>query len=175
MFIANASLRRRLEREIDVIQGYYSVKVMIIPKKEMCIYVFDELNRFMKLYMDINYPFKPPQFMISDRTETHHELYYVMVQKLASFYQKKLNIKTHGSYCICCDNIVCDWSPGYHLIHLIREFKDMEKWFHDLRSGYFGMESLKQKKILFKDVITYIGSYIYRDAPNISRYIGNRD
>lgn len=173
MFITNPSLQRRLDREINVIQGYYFVKVVIIPKKEMCIYVFDERNHFMKLYLDVNYPFKPPRFMISDRTETHDELYYKVIQKLTSFYQKKLDIKTHGSYCICCNNIVCDWSPGYRLIHLIREFKDMENWFHDLRSAYFGMESLKQNKILLKDVITYIGSYIYIDAPNISRYIGD--
>lgn len=164
---ARASMRRRVDREINVIHGYYAVKLVIIPNEEICVYVFDERNRFMKLYLDKHYPFKPPQFMISNRHETCHEVYHKLIKNLAIFYMKKLNIKPHGTYCLCCDNLICDWSPGCHMIHLIREFKSMESWFRDLRSAYFGMKSLKEQGSLFKDLRIHIGSYIYCDDPRI--------
>ena len=74
-------------------------------------------------------------------------------------------MKENKNSCFCCNNITCEWTPGYRMLNIIRECKDLESWFRDVRSAYFGSQVLKQKKKLYKESIPHICSYIYNDTP----------
>jgi hypothetical protein len=156
--------QQRVDREVDQLKGCYTVHSEKIKDGKTCVYVYDERNRYIKMYLQDIYPFKPPKVIIVKRD--NEEEYISLYQKLACFYIKELRIyKKDDYFCICCNNMIKNWSPIRRLIHVVNECRQIEDWFYDLRSAYYGMKVLNKKENLYKDIITMICSYIY--APYI--------
>ena len=137
--------QQRIDREVDQLKGCYTVHSEKIKDGKTCVYVYDERNRYIKMYLQAIYPFKPPKLIIVKRD--NEEEYISLYQKLA------------------CFNMIKNWSPIRRLIHVVNECRQIEDWFYDLRSAYYGMKVLNKKENLYKDIITMICSYIY--APYI--------
>lgn len=164
--------RRRVEREVNEMNGYFYVKLIIIPNKEMCIYVYDMRNRLLKLYVNNEYPFSPPKLTIASKDETHEDVYWKVIQRISSFYTSKLSIEQTPRLCLCCHTLCNNWTPSMRMLHMIRECEAMESWFRDLRSAYYGKKVLSYKKV-YKYNILHICSYIYDDVPRLQNYFGN--
>lgn len=172
MFMKLHQYRRRVEREVNEMDGYFDIKLIIIPNKEMCIYVYDTCNRILKLYINNDYPFSMPKLTIANKYEMHEDVYWKVIQHISAFYISKLGINHNPSFCLCCHTLCNDWTPSRRMLHMIRECEAMESWFRDLRSAYYGKKTLSIKKV-YKYNILHICSYIYDDVPRLQNYFGS--
>jgi hypothetical protein len=160
----------RINRELDVLRGSYMLYVHenTDPDEKsliMDVIVIDGKNRYFKIKLNRDYPFRPPPLMYMRKDIKDEKEYVMCIRDLVSFYQTRLNLVSHPTVCICCNNLTCNWSPGCRMADILYEQRNFESWFKDLRSGYFGIRALEQKKNLYKDVIVHISQYIYSDDP----------
>ena len=157
-------------REIDIIKGYYSTQFVTdysLSKTNNYLYIFDGKNRYIIIDTPHDYPFKPPFVMLQNKETLQKQSMYETYKHFIYFYINKMeDLKSvNNKCCFCCNNLSKHWSPSNRIISMIKECKQIENWFEDIRSGYYGKKILQKK--LIKDLVLYIGTYIYETSPKL--------
>lgn len=151
---------KRIASDVSQLEKHFDTYKHIEINSEITIYVFDEMDRYVKIKLNTYYPMKPPILYIVKNSKEYNYIY--LYKNLSKFYIKNLSLKNDNI--ILYNNIIHQWKPINRLIDVVREYKKIEIWFNTIRSLYYGIKVLNKKQQISDDVIKLICSYIYLDV-----------
>ena len=153
----------RIQRDMDMVRGYYPVH----EESPFEHHVFED-HHHLKIVIPTNYPFQCIMLNVVNK-DTHEESSYVEVYKrLIGYYYHHLrgDLPSPG-HCICCNHIGINWSPHNRMINVIKELVRYHEWWKALRTYYYAKELLTHNNDLNNninnDTIHYILTFLNVD------------
>jgi ubiquitin-protein ligase len=151
-----ASLRRRIKRELELLQedDYYTNILYVIQEDNDRLYNITTYkisihnnvdNRTYEFIVPTDYPFRPPKLSINYR-------FYSVYQKSRSQYFTDALIKYKGISCLCCESILCsnNWSPNLGFTHIFAEVSKFKDYCREI--AYRVMIDVVKRKYLIDDI-----------------------
>jgi predicted nucleotide-binding protein (sugar kinase/HSP70/actin superfamily) len=133
--------RRRIEKEFQELSLVYA-NVTIDE------YVITLDNK--KFVFDKCYPFKSPMVYIGGDT---YFAYLRAPPRIQSILQK------NGLHCLCCNSILCDWTPMYRINTILDELHSFNKIKSDIKYHLI-IEEIAKKNNVIQNVKSNIYPYL---------------
>lgn len=147
--IANNLLKKRIKREISMLQDTQTSIYMYIDKGSdlPVIIIVDEKyknNNIYSIILDKNYPFVVPTVKINFKL-------YLDFLKLNNTSLQILK-KIHYNDCLCCSSILCanNWAPCYSINNILLEIRKNKSYKRDII--YKIIINIIKNKYLIEDI-----------------------
>ena len=155
MSFENRIITKRLKKkEIPLIlEKYKDCNITITETEEKNSgFCAEVCFKHLKFKIPNSYPFKPPKLFVNN----------IDYQSMLCINNKEINkeLKNRNIPCLCCNSILCHWSPIYKIIDLIDEFYTIKKIIFNSRAKMLLEKICIKNNIYFENIVKKIISFL---------------